>query len=58
MEHRLQLSIIFLLLMVTVYVAQATSVQNLYKKIKQGQNISGKIGAELTTISATECSIK
>ena len=58
MDYRLQLRIILLLLMAIVYVAQATSVQNLYKKTKPGQDITGKIGAEITTISAIECSTR
>ena len=57
MEHRLQMGIILLLVMGVSPIAQETFVQSLYKKTEPGQNITEKIGAELTVVSKVECSI-
>ena len=57
MEHRLQISIILLVLLEVGCMTQATFVQNIYKA-EQGQNIIGKIGAEETVDSKIECSVK
>ena len=54
MEHRNQ--ILLMLLMGTFYMTQATLVENIYKKLEAGENITGQIGAEYKEISHIECS--
>ena len=56
-KYHLQLNwILLVLLMGTFYMSQATFVQNLYRKLEPGQNITGQIGAEHKGISHIECS--
>ena len=55
-KYRLKFNQILLLMMMSVHVTQATFVQNLYKKLEPGQNITGQIGAEHKGISHIECS--
>ena len=49
---------IFLVLMLPVVVTQVTVVQNNFRKLEPGQNITGTIGAELKTGSHQECSLR
>ena len=58
MKHRLQFNPIFLvlLLMMTVPVTQGTVVKSKYRKIEQGQNITGTIRSEIKTRTKLECS--
>ena len=58
MEHRLLLNptLLVLLLMMTVPVTQGTVVKSKYRKIEQGQNITGTIRSEIKTRSKLECS--
>ena len=57
MEHRLQFSWILLLLLMTVYATQTTSiVATKYKKLEPGQNITGTLLRELKTRSKLQCS--
>ena len=56
MKNGLQLSQILLVLMLLVIMTQATIVQNKFKKLDPGQNITGTIGAELKTRSKILCS--
>ena len=58
MEFHFLLIIFLLVLLEAVYMGQATFVQNIYKKAEPGQNITGKIGTELTAKSIIECSRK
>ena len=56
MELRLQY--VLLVLLMTVNGTQTTFVQNTYRKLKPGQNITGIMGIELTAESNIECSSK
>ena len=48
-----------LLLMITVYTTQATSiVRSRYEKLESGLNVTGTIAGEYTTKSNIECSDK
>ena len=58
MKNHLQLSQILLVLILPVIVAQATVVQNNFKKLDPEQNITGTIGAELKSGSHQECSLR
>ena len=58
MRNHLHMAIALLLLIKAVYITQVTFKQTLYKKTEPGQNITGKIGAELTVESKIECSVK
>ena len=55
MRNCLQLNWILLLLMI-VCVTQATIVPNKFRKLNSGENIAGKVGAELTVRSKLQCS--
>ena len=46
---------IFLILMLPVVATQATVVQNNFRKLDPGQNITGAIGAKLKAGSPQEC---
>ena len=48
--------ILSVLLMGTFYMSQATFVQNIYRKLEPGQNITGQIVAKHKGISHIECS--
>ena len=47
-----------LLLMGTVYVTRATTVQKFYRMQKPGKNVTGTIVKELAVISGRECSLR
>ena len=55
MEHHLQLNRILLLLMGTICGTQAARVENLFKKLDPGQNITGRVGRQFA-IELEECS--
>ena len=56
-KHLLKFNrILLVLLMGTFCVTQATFVENLYRKMEPGENITGQIGAEHKGISHIECS--
>ena len=58
MEQHIPFNRIFLLLLMTVCVAQARLLQNMFQKLEPGQNIRGKVVAELLTKSSQECSLR
>ena len=47
-----------LVLLMTVYVAQATVVQTFYKIVNSGENITGQGGQKVTSLSVRECSVR
>ena len=58
MEHCLQFNQISMVLLMTVCIAQATIMQNRFRKFALGQSIMGKTGAELQTRSLQECVLR
>ena len=58
MENHLQFNQILLVLLLPVIVTQATFVQNTFEKLEPGQNITGKIGAEIKARSHQECAVR
>ena len=58
MENHLHFNQILLVLMLPVIVTQATFVQNTFEKLEPGQNITGKIGAEIKARSRQECAVR
>ena len=56
MENCAQFKQILLVLMLSAIVTQVTVVQNRFKKLEKGQNITGTIGAEIKTRSKILCS--
>ena len=57
MEHLSKSNLIFLLLLMgKLYMTHETFVQNIYKKLEPGQNLTGQIGEEHKGISHIECS--
>ena len=59
MEHRIQLTIILLvLMMITTSATQSTFVQYLYKKIELSHNITGTVEAQYTVKSNKECGVR
>ena len=56
MEHCFQFNGIVVVLLITVYVTQATVVQNLYTKLEPGRNITGT-GTEQLAQSIAMCSL-
>ena len=58
MENCLQVCEILLILVLPVFVTQATVVQNKFKKLDPGQRIIGVIGAEIKARSRRECAVR
>ena len=58
MDNHLQLQLIVLLLLVTVYASEAKKREISYNLLEEGQNIFGKIEAEFCTKSSQECSLR
>ena len=56
--ENLHFSQILLVLLLPVIVTQATFVQNTFEKLELGQNIIGKIGAEIKARSRQECAVR
>ena len=58
MGNGVQFCQIFLVLMLPVIVAQATVVENNFRKLDSEQNITGTLGAEMKSGSRQECSLR
>ena len=58
MENCLHVCKILLVLLLPVIVTQVTIIQNKFEKLDSGQNITGKIGAEIKARSRWECSVR
>ena len=55
MGHRLQLNRILVMLIGTISATQAARVENIFKKLDPGQNITGKVGRQFP-VELEECS--
>ena len=58
MERHIPFNRIFLVLLMTVCVAQTRVLQNMFQKLELGQSIRGKVVAGLLTKSSQECSLR
>ena len=58
MGRRLEFSQILLVLQTIVYVTQAAFVQNTYRELGPGQNVTGNFGAEVTAESNYDCATR
>ena len=56
MDHRVQFTRIFLVIMMTICETQAMFVQNLYRKLDPVEDIAGVVIAEQKAVSPIECS--
>ena len=56
MKHHPLLNYIPLVLLITVYVAQGTLMNDRYRKLELGGNIIGTTGEKLSTRSKIQCS--
>ena len=57
-HRRLQLSKMFLVMMMMTEVTQATVRESFLNKLDEGQSIVGKLGAELKARSEQECALR